>query len=119
MPSSKTLFGGSDTQSTNNSSGISAGQNQNYGFGINGNYGVNQSGNMSQGSSMSTQGVFGEQSPYLQDVYGQAQNAFQQGMGEVQAIKPGCAGGHGAVAGSGSGWLWQPDGWRVRLRTGW
>ena len=94
MPSSitKPVFGGSDATTSNNSSGISAGQNQNYGFGVNGNYGVNQSGNMSQGSSMSTQGVFGEQSPYLQDVYGQAQNAFQQGMGEAQAIKPGVQG---------------------------
>ena len=40
---------------------------------------------------MSTQGVFGG-SHHTQDVYGQAQNAFQQGMGEAQAIKPGVQG---------------------------
>jgi hypothetical protein len=85
----KPVFGGSDSTQSSNSSGINAGQNQNYGFGVNGSYGTNQSGNMSQGSSVSTQGVYGEQSPYLQDVYGQAQNAFQTGMGEVEAMKPG------------------------------
>lgn len=94
MPSNvtKPLFGGSDATTSNNSSGISAGQNQNYGFGVNGNYGVNQSSNSSQGASVSSQDVYGEQSPYLQDVYGQAQGAFQQGMGDVQALKPGVQG---------------------------
>lgn len=85
----KPVFGGSDSAQSNNSAGIGAGQNQNYGFGVNGSYGTNQSGNTSQGSSVSTQGVYGDQSPYLQDVYGQAQNAFQTGMNEANTMKPG------------------------------
>lgn len=88
----KPIFGGSDATTSNNTSGITAGQNQNYGFGINGNYGTNESQNMSAGTSSSTQDVWAGQSPYLQDVYGQSQNAFQSGMNEVNAMKPGVQG---------------------------
>lgn len=111
MPSSKTLFGGSDQQSTNNSSGINAGQNANLGFGINGNYGVNQSGNQSAGGSQSsgssfnqsTQDVWAGQSPYLQDVYSNAQGAFNRGMNDVNAMTPMVQGGMGNALGQAQG----------------
>jgi hypothetical protein len=110
MPDSvtKPMFGGSDSTQSNNSSGISAGQNQNYGFGINGNYGVNESQSYNQGQSSSQGGsqssgqsnsqgtsfsqsednVYGAQDPYLQDVYAQGQNAFNQGMAGVNGMTP-------------------------------
>ena len=32
--------------------------------------------------------MYGAQAPYLQDVYSQAQNAFQQGMGQIEGLTP-------------------------------
>ena len=123
MPDSltKPAFGGSDSTQSNNSSGISAGQNANLGFGINGNYGVNQSANQSSGgsqqsggsqnssqnasqnTSQSNQNVYGAQDPYLQDVYAQAQNAFSQGMGDVNAMSPMVQGSMGNALGQAQG----------------
>jgi len=112
------LFGGSDSNSSNNSTNIQSGTNEGYntGIGINygttsgGSYGTNSSNNFgfnqgnsfqnggstsqgtsqgtSQSSSQSTQNVWDQQSPYLQDVYGQAQNAFNQGMDSVNGLSP-------------------------------
>jgi len=86
--------------SNNSSSGAGFGSNTAIGGGMNMNYGTNQSGNygqnqssggsqnVSQNTSQSTQDVYGAQSPYLQDVYAQAQNAFSQGMGDVNGMRP-------------------------------
>ena len=38
--------------------------------------------------NQSQQNVYGAQQPFLQDVYGQAQNAFNQGMTDVQGMRP-------------------------------
>jgi len=119
MPSSitKPVFGGSDSTNSNNSSGISAGQNANLGFGINGNYGVNQGANFNAGNSQSqggsqssgssfnqsTQGVYGAQDPYLQDVYAQGANAFHKGMNEVNGMTPMVQGSMGNALGQAQG----------------
>lgn len=58
------------------------------------NYGLNQSGNtssqQSSGSSMnsSNQRVWGDQQPYLQDVYGSAQDQYGQAIGQINALQP-------------------------------
>jgi hypothetical protein len=110
----KPIFGGSDSTSSNNSSGINAGQNANLGFGINGNYGINESQNFNTGQSQSAggsqssgnsfnqsnQNVYGDQAPYLQDVYAQGQNAFSQGLSEVNGIKSMVQGSMGGALGS-------------------
>jgi hypothetical protein len=82
-----TLFGGSESSATNNSGSLSAGNNQSFSNGMNINYGTNSSGNSS--SSSSSQGVWGQQSPFLQDVYGQGQDAFNNTMGQVNQLTPG------------------------------
>lgn len=102
----KMLVGGGDNSSTNNTTGSNFGQNQNYANGINLNYGLNEAGSQntsnstggsqntssssggSQNSSQSTQDVWGGQSGYLDDVYGQAQGAFSQGMNQVNQLSP-------------------------------
>ena len=63
-----TLFGGSESSATNNSGGMNTGMNQSYTNGLNVNYGTNSSGNSS--SSANNQRIWGEQAPFLQDVYG-------------------------------------------------
>lgn len=50
------------------------------------NYGVNQSGQTSQGGS--SQSVWGAQSPYLEDVYGQAQDQYGQAIGQINDLQP-------------------------------
>jgi hypothetical protein len=77
------------TDSSSQGSGWNAGNTGGVTGGVNGTYGVNESGSSSISSSGSSQDVWGGQSPFLQDVYGEAQNAFQQGKGEVNALKPG------------------------------
>ena len=87
---------GSRSKSNQSSSSQNVSNNQGVSSGVNMNYGVNQSGNFGQNSSMgggssfnqSQQDVYGAQAPYLQDVYGQAQNAFNQGMSDVQGMRP-------------------------------
>ena len=82
----------SASQNVSNNQGVSSGVNMNYGFNQSGNYGQNSSmgGSSGGGSSFnqSTQNVYGEQAPYLQDVYGQAQGAFNQGMADVNGMRP-------------------------------
>ena len=86
---------------------IGGGMNMNYGTNQSGNYGQNQSSggsqNTSQNTSQSTQDVYGAQSPYLQDVYAQAQNAFSQGMGDVNGMKPMVQGSMGNALGQAQG----------------
>ena len=55
--------------------------------------------------NQSTQDVYGAQAPYLQDVYGQAQGAYNQGMADVNALRPGVQAQLGdAVAAAGDGY---------------
>ena len=87
------------SQNVSQSQGVNSGVNMNYGFNQSGNFGQNSSaggsrslgGSAGGGSSFnrSTQDVYGAQAPYLQDVYGAAQGAFNQGMADVQGIRPG------------------------------
>ena len=87
---------GSRKKSNQSSSSQNVSNNQGVSSGVNMNYGVNQSGNFGQNSAMgggssfnqSQQDVYGAQAPYLQDVYGQAQNAFNQGMADVNGMRP-------------------------------
>ena len=85
-----TLFGGSESSATNNSGGMNTGMNQSYTNGLNVNYGTNNSGNSS--SSSNNQRVWGEQAPFLQDVYGQGQGAFTNAMNQVNQLQPGVQG---------------------------
>lgn len=85
----------SSNNSSNNSSNT-GGMNFNEGFNssIGGNFGTNQSGNTStsggvgSSQSSSSQGVWGEQAPYLQDVYGAGQDAYNNTMGQVNNLTP-------------------------------
>ena len=91
---------GSKSKSKQSSTSQNVSSNQGVNSGINMNYGLNQSGNFGQNSAVggssgggasfnqSTQGVYGAQAPYLQDVYGAAQGAFNQGMSDVQGMRP-------------------------------
>lgn len=93
------------TDSSSQGSGWNAGNTGGVNGGINGSYGVNQSGSSTQGGSQSSQNVYGDQAPYLQDVYGQAQGAFQKGMNEVDSLKPGVQNAMGnALAAGGAGY---------------
>ena len=68
----------------------SSSQNVNSNVGVNSslgmNYGVNQSGQSSQGSS--SQNVWGGQTPYLQDVYGSAQDQYGQAINTINGLQP-------------------------------
>ena len=89
----------SSNNSSNNSSN-SGGMNFTEGFGSNigGNFGTNTSGNTStstgssggssSGMNMSNQSVWGPQSGFLEDVYGQGQDAFNNTMGQVNELTP-------------------------------
>lgn len=64
------------------------GPKRNYSFGFSGSESFGQSGSASQQTSMSVQNpdtVWGVQSPYLADLYGQAQNIFQGGGNQAAA----------------------------------
>ena len=82
----------SQSQNVNNSQGVQSGVNMNYGLNQSGNFGQNSAfgGSSGGGSSFnqSQQNVYGAQAPYLQDVYGAAQGAFNQGMADVQGMRP-------------------------------
>ena len=96
----------STSQNVNTSQGVNSSAGMNYGVNQSGNYGFNQgdsqntsnsfggsqntssSSGGSQNSSQSTQDVWGNQAGYLDDVYGQAQGAFNQGMNQVNELTP-------------------------------
>jgi hypothetical protein len=78
----------SSSQNVNNSQGVSSGINMNYGVNQSGNFGQNSSSGGGSSFNESTQDVYGAQAPYLQDVYGQAQGAFNQGMTDVNGMRP-------------------------------
>jgi hypothetical protein len=102
----------SSSQNVNSNQGVNSGLGMNYGVNQSGNYGVNGSNNFgfnqgssnnfgfnqgsstgkssssNQSSSQSSQDVWGEQSPFLQDVYGQAQDAFNKGLASVEGMTP-------------------------------
>jgi hypothetical protein len=107
---------GSKSKSNQSSSSQNVANNQSANSGINMNYGVNQSGNFGQNqsnnfgfnqgssqgsssgsssqqstnssSSSSNQNVWDAQKPFLEDVYGQAQDAFGSGMESVDQLTP-------------------------------
>ena len=87
----------SSSQNVNSNQGVNSGVGLNYGVNQSGNFGFNQGASQNTGgsqssgasSNQSSQDIWGGQSPYLQDVYGQAQNAFNQGMGQINAMQPG------------------------------
>ena len=94
----------SSSQNVNNSQGVNSGVGMNYGVNQSGNFGINQgssnnfgfnqgsssgsSQSSGQSSSQSNQNVWGAQSPFLQDVYGQAQDAFNSGMASIEGMTP-------------------------------
>ena len=78
----------SSSQNVQNSQGVNSGINMSYGTNQAGNYGQNQSSGGGSSFNNSSQSVYGGQEPYLQDVYGQAQGAFNQGMADVNAMSP-------------------------------
>ena len=104
----------SSSQNVNSNQGVNASTGLNYGVNQSGNFGFNQAtggsnnfgfnqgtsestggsenfgSSSSTGSSFneSTQNVWDQQSPYLQDVYQNAQNAFTQGMGQIDGLTP-------------------------------
>ena len=82
------MGGKSKSNQSSSSQNVSSNQGVNSSVGMN--YGVNQSGNSSSGSSMnsSNQRIWGEQTPYLQDVYGNAQDQYGQAMDQVNALQP-------------------------------
>ena len=82
------MGGKSKSNQSSSSQNVSSNQGVNSSVGMN--YGVNQSGNSSSGSSMnsSNQRIWGEQTPYLQDVYGNAQDQYGQAMDDINALQP-------------------------------
>jgi hypothetical protein len=84
----------SSSQNVQNSQGVNSGVGMNYGLNQSGNFGFNQgsSGSSNQsassGSSSSSQDVWGQQSPFLQGVYGGAQDAFNNAQGQMQGLTP-------------------------------
>ena len=92
----------SSSQNVSSNQGVNASTGLNYGVNQSGNYGMNQGSSQNYGGSQNTgasqstgnsfnqssQNVYGGQEPYLQDVYGQAQGAFNQGMADVNSMRP-------------------------------
>ena len=72
--------------------GVNMGQNGQFGYNNSGNFGFNVgSGSSSGGSSSqsaSQDDVWDKQSPFLTDMYGQAQDAFNTTMEEIQGLTP-------------------------------
>ena len=100
-------MGGSNSSSQGNSSmnttsgaGVNSGVTGGVNLGQNGSFGVNNSGNFgfnvgsgtssggSSSSSSSNDRIWGTQSPYLSDMYGQAQDAFNNTMSEIEGLTP-------------------------------
>ena len=77
---------GSKSKTNQSSSSQNVSNNQGVSSGVNMNYGVNQSGQSSQGSS--SQNVWGTQTPYLQDVYGSAQDQYGQAIDTINGLQP-------------------------------
>ena len=108
------LFGGSDSQSINNSGGLNVSQGMNVSNGINGSYGLNESGSFgvsdsrgqstssgrssssggssqessSSTSSSSSQDVWSGQSPFLQEVYKAASAGNADAQAAIQNLSP-------------------------------
>ena len=86
--------GNDSSSSSGTTDGFSVGNTGGANVGMNGNFGVNQSGNTStsggsgSSQSVSSQNVWGEQSPYLQDVYGAGQDAYNNTLGQVNDLTP-------------------------------
>ena len=113
----KSLFGGSDSESVNNSGGTGVNQGMNVSNGFNANYGVTEGGSFgtstSSGSSsssggssnlsQSTQDIWAGQSPYLQDVYSGAQGAYGDAMGNINVLQPQVQNQVSGAAGSAAG----------------
>ena len=78
---------GSRSKSNQSSSSQNVNSNQGVNSSVGMNFGTNQSGNSSQGSS--SQSVWGTQTPYLEDVYGQAQDQYGQAIGTINDLQPG------------------------------
>ena len=109
------VFGGGDTQNVNNSGGLNVSQGMNVSNGINANYGVNEAGSFGNSTStggstgggtsfnQSQQNVYGAQAPYLQDVYGQAQGAYGNAMGNINSLTPSVQNQVSSAAGAAAG----------------
>jgi len=88
----------SSSQNVNSNQGVNNSVGMNYGINQSGNFGQNQSnnfgmssgigGNQSSSTSQSTQNVWDKQSPFLEDVYGSAQGAFNNAQGQINALTP-------------------------------
>ena len=100
-----TMFGGGDNSSASNTGGLNVSQGMNVSNGLNASYGVNEGGSFGSTSSGggSTQNVWGAQSPYLQDVYGGAQNSYQNAMGNINALTPSVQNQVSSAAGAAAG----------------
>lgn len=85
-------YGVNQSGNYSQNNGGSYGQNSSNNFGFNQGDSWNKGGSSSQGtsqsSSQSNQNVWDKQSPYLEDVYGQAQDAFNSGMDTVKGLTP-------------------------------
>ena len=91
------------SQSQNTNQSQSQNTNQSQSQNTNQSQSQNTSQSQSQNNSQSTQDVYGAQSPYLQDVYAQAQNAFSQGMNDVNGMRPMVQGSMGDALGQAQG----------------
>ena len=107
----KALFGGSDSESVNNSGGTGVNNGMNVSNGFNVGYGVTEGGSFgtsgSEGGSsnftQSTQDIWAGQSPYLQDVYSGAQGAYGDAMGTINGLQPQVQNQVSGAAGSAAG----------------
>ena len=90
-------------QSSGGSQNFSQNTNQSHSQNTNQSQSQNTNQSQSQNASQSTQDVYGAQSPYLQDVYAQAQNAFGQGMNDVNGMRPMVQGSMGDALGQAQG----------------
>ena len=94
----------SSSQNVNSNQGVNSGVGMNYGVNQSGNFGFNQGSSQNSGfnqssssgsstsnnqsQSSSSQDVWGDQGKYLNDVYSQAQNAFNNGMASINGLTP-------------------------------
>jgi hypothetical protein len=90
--------GANKSQSNQSSSGQQYGSGQNYSSNTGVNFGLNQSGS----SGGSSQDVWGGQSPYLTDMYGSANGAYNNAMGGINGMTPQVSGQVQGAYGTGS-----------------
>jgi hypothetical protein len=118
-----TLFGGSDSASIQNNGGLNVSQGMNVANGINANYGLNEAGSFgtskgqsqstssggsfnaggSEGTSSSTQDIWGEQSPFLKEVYAAASQGNADAQAAIQNLTPGVQSQIGNLSQAGQG----------------